>query len=123
MTDYRFDPAVFDRAGGTRVTVQAGQTVFREGEPGDVMYYLRDGEIEIAGENGTLATLWPGDFFGEMSMIDGSPRSATATAKSDCALVAVDRRQFLDLVRDTPDIAMHMLQVLTVRVRELNCLI
>ena len=58
-----------------------------------------------------------------MAMIDGSTRSATALAKSDVDAIIIDRAAFLNVVREQPEFAMHVLTILSVRVRELNCLV
>ncbi len=87
------------------------------------MYLVRDGEVALSIDGELVATLWPGDIFGEMAMIDGSPRSATATAQSAVDTLIIDRSAFLNIVRADPEFAMHLLTILSVRVRELNCLV
>ncbi len=123
MNAFDFDAAAFELAGGANVKFTAGQQIFGEGDPGKVMYLVSAGEVEISAQGASLARLWPGDVFGEMSMIDGSARSATAVAKSDTQTIAMDQRQFLALIREQPDFALYLLKVLSVRVRELNSLI
>lgn len=123
MSKFELNETFFSKAGGVLVQFSAGQRIFTEGEPGSVMFIVRDGEVEISSEGMPLSTLWGGDVFGEMSMIDGSTRSATATAKSAVKAVAIDRSQFVELVREEPEFAMYLLQLMSARVRELNCLI
>lgn len=123
MSKFELNQEIFSKAGGVGVQFSAGQKIFTEGDPGSVMFILRDGEVEISSGGMALSTLWAGDMFGEMSMIDGSSRSATATAKSPVEAVAIDRNQFVELVRQEPEFAMYLLQLMSARVRELNCLI
>lgn len=83
---------------GTTKTFAAGQVVFRQGDaPGD-MYLIRSGRAAVSlmddGASTTLATLEAGDFFGEMSLFDGKPRSATVTALNDLIVEAIGREQF-----------------------------
>jgi CRP/FNR family transcriptional regulator/CRP/FNR family cyclic AMP-dependent transcriptional regulator len=64
--------------------------------------------------------LYPGDFFGEMSLLDGEPRSATVTARTDVRLLVVDRFHFWRLLNETPDLVRRILMVLSRRVRRLE---
>lgn len=123
MTKFGIDATPFERNGGKKVKFEPGQTIITEGEPGRVMYVIRYGEVVLRSDGEDLSTLWPGDIFGEMSMIDGSTRSATAIAKSEVEAIILDRDAFLSLVKDTPEFAMYVLTVLSVRVRELSCLV
>src|SRR5688572_33239214 len=83
-------------------TYAAGESVFGDGEPGEAMYAVVDGEVEIYKSGRLLETLAPGSAFGEMSLIDRSPRSADAVAKTDCTLAVVTPRRFMFLVQETP---------------------
>ena len=123
MEKFGFDAALFENNGGKRIQFSAGQLIFSEGDTGKVMYLIRDGEVVLQSDGDDLSTLWPGDLFGEMAMIDGSTRSATALAKSDVDAIIIDRAAFLNVVREQPEFAMHVLTILSVRVRELNCLV
>ena len=123
MEKFGFDAALFENNGGKHVRFQAGQQIFREGDSGKVMYLITDGEVTLQSDGDDLSTLWPGDVFGEMAMIDGSARSASALAKSDVDTIILDRDAFLNIVRVQPEFAMYVLTILSVRVRELSCLI
>lgn len=96
----------------------AGTTVFQTGDQGDYMYVVAEGEVDLITQAAHLRTVKPGDLFGEMSMIDGSPRSADAVARTDCVLAPVDERRFLFLVHETPMFALEIMKVMAERLRE-----
>jgi CRP-like cAMP-binding protein len=98
--------------------VAAGTVICRKGDLGDVMYAIVEGYVEVATPNEVLNTLGPGEFFGEMALIDRSPRSATARAKTDCRLAILNEKQFLYMVQTYPLFALEMMRVLAVRLRE-----
>src|SRR6185436_3983658 len=85
----------------------AGATIFVEGAPGDVMYVILDGEVEVRVRNDLLEVLGPGEIVGEMALIDASPRRASIVARSACRLAPVDERRFLYMVPETPFFALH----------------
>jgi CRP-like cAMP-binding protein len=103
------------------VRFKPGGTVFRENEPGTDMFIIREGQIEIlksiSGKDRVLAVLDEGDFFGEMSVLDDLPRSATARAKTDAVLLRIDRSTFDQMVRHNPEIPVRMLRKLSRRLR------
>lgn len=97
--------------------VPAGEVIFREGDVGDVMYVVVDGEIDVVYHNNLLETVTSGSVIGEMALIDQSPRSATATAKTDCRLVEVDQRRFSFMVQETPFFALEIMKIMADRLR------
>jgi uncharacterized membrane protein len=102
--------------------VASNTRLFRQGEQGDAMYLIESGRIKISihdDENRelTLAELAQGDFFGEMSLIDGRQRSATASVIEDASLAILSREAFLSFVRANPDVALEMLSALSDRLR------
>jgi CRP-like cAMP-binding protein len=99
---------------------QANSTIFAEGTPGDVMYVVLDGAVELRVRGEVLEVAGPGDIVGEMALIDAKPRSATARAKSGCRLAPVDERRFLFLVHEQPLFALHVMRVLTERLRRMD---
>jgi CRP-like cAMP-binding protein len=101
-------------------TVAAGEVIFREGEEGKVLYYIQQGEVELTVNGKPLGTLGEGSIFGEMAIIESGPRSATAKARSDCRLVAVDEKRFLFLVQQTPFFALNVMRTLAKRLREMD---
>jgi len=98
----------------------AGQTIFQEGDPGDVLYIVIEGEVTILIDNQPLETLGPGDILGEMALIEDRPRSATAFAATDCLLTPVTRQHFLTLIQRTPMFALQVMRVLAQRLRQTN---
>ncbi len=97
-----------------------GDVVFREGEEGVGFYLITKGKVEASRGGTKLAELGPGDFFGEMALIDGHRRSATVKAvdKTDC--LTLMRSDFLAELRNNSDLALEMLEVMSQRVRELD---
>lgn len=98
----------------------AGQFVCKEGEPGETMYVVKEGEVEILDGSVLLETAGPGSIVGELALIDDEPRSASLVAKSDCRLVPVDRRRFQYMVTETPFFALAVMKVLADRLRRKN---
>lgn len=98
-------------------TVAAGETVFAVGDAGDFMHVVRSGEIEIERDGRVIETLSTGGIFGEMALIDGSPRSATARAKTDAEVAPINERSFLFLVHETPFFAIAVMRTLAERLR------
>ena len=95
----------------------AGATVFSEGDPGDRLYIVRSGSVELSAHGDVLETLGEGGIFGEMAVIDREPRSASAVARSDSELVAIDKRRFWFLVQETPYFAEIVMRVMADRLR------
>lgn len=110
------------------VEIAAGQHAFKRGDPGDAVFIVVAGEIEIFVEDnlGTrivFETAKPGDFFGELSLLDGEPRSASALAMSDARVVRVDREDLRSLFSKQPDAALEVLAVIGRRLREADKLL
>lgn len=96
----------------------AGQRIFAEGDADtDRFYVVEEGEVEIANQKRILETIRAGGFFGEMGLVNNKPRSATATAATDCVVVEVNRGDFYFLIQHAPFFAIEMMQVLSERVR------
>ncbi len=100
----------------------AGEVIFHEGDLGHEMYLIQDGQVEILrlGSDGPqrLALLEKGDFFGEMSILDELPRTATAAAASDARLVEINGATFDEMLRANPEIAIRIMRKLSLRVRQ-----
>jgi CRP-like cAMP-binding protein len=97
---------------------QAGTTIFMEGTPGDVVYVIMDGEVEVLARNKLLDVLRPGDILGEMALIDAQSRSATAVARTACRMAVIDEKRFLYMVQQTPLFSLHVMRVLAQRLRQ-----
>jgi CRP/FNR family cyclic AMP-dependent transcriptional regulator len=91
-----------------------GEFVFREGEPGHTVYVLREGHVRISrnvrGRERTFAVLGPGDFFGEMAIITGKPRNASAQAEDEVTMLELDAARFESMVQKEPNIAARIIQ-------------
>src|SRR5919202_142703 len=106
----------------------AGSPLFRTGDAGDAMYLVEAGRGRIHirdadGDDVTLAELARGDFFGEMAILDGKPRSASATVVEDARLAVLQREDFLGFVRRDPEVALKMLAAITTRLRRTDDLL
>lgn len=112
----------------TTQNFSAGTQLFQKGDSGDAMYLIESGRVRISitdedQKEITLAELAQGDFFGEMSIIDGRQRSADATVIEDGRFAILSRPDFLSFVRANPDVALGMLGALTDRLRRTDELI
>lgn len=95
----------------------AGEKIFDTGDFDQEMYVVLEGQVDIVADNQVLETVNPGGMFGEMALIDSSPRSAGAIARSDCRVVPVDQRRFQYMVQQTPYFSLHVMRVLAERLR------
>lgn len=103
---------------------KAGTVLFEEGQPGDFMYVVASGEVEIRRKVGeterVLAVLPPGDFCGEMAILNSRPRSATAVARVDSRLIVIEGRTFEAMLRARPEIALRIIKALALRLESAN---
>jgi|SRR5580658_6596488 CRP/FNR family cyclic AMP-dependent transcriptional regulator len=99
------------------LTLTAGDVVFNEGDPGDEMYGVIEGEIQLRVGDRVIGTLGADDVFGEMAIVDSLPRSATAIALTDAQLAVIDRHRFLFLVQETPMFALSVMSAMADRAR------
>jgi CRP/FNR family cyclic AMP-dependent transcriptional regulator len=95
----------------------AGAEIFKEGDPGDLMYVVLEGEVRIAVHGVEVEKVGPGGVLGEMALIDNEPRSATAQAVTECRLVAIGERRFNFLVQQHPRFAIQIMRVMASRLR------
>jgi CRP-like cAMP-binding protein len=100
--DYRYKP---------------GSTIVREGARGQELFVLVDGKASLSRKGKTITRLVPGDFFGEMSVIDGQPRSATVVADEDVECLVLKQADFRAMVEGDPAIAWHLLETFAARLR------
>jgi len=117
MTLVGIDLNLLANAGFPLATFQPGEAVFAEGDTDDKMYVVRSGEIDIEWDGVVAETLSTGGIFGEMALIDGSPRSATARAKTACEVAPINEKSFLFLVHETPFFAIAVMRTLADRLR------
>lgn len=99
------------------VEVPAGTVLARQGDPGNEFYLIMDGSarVELARRRGRLE---PGHYFGEMSLLDGEPRSATVIAETPMRLLVIKRRDFATLLRAAPEVTQSILATLSRRLRQ-----
>ena len=97
--------------------IKSGEVLLKEGDVGEEMYVLIEGTAKIEYRGMFFAEIGPGDFVGELAVIDGSPRLATTTAVTDCRFVAINRARFEFLVAETPNFALEVMRVLAQRLR------
>ena len=101
-------------------TFAGGATIFKEGDPGDKMYFVQSGEVELRVGDKPVFRVETGAFFGEMALIEDAPRSASAHAVGQCNLMPVDRAKFEHLVKMTPDFVTEMMRTLANRLRKMH---
>lgn len=100
--------------------LQAGEFLFRKGDPADQMFVVKSGEFQIGDDNMIFETVLPGGIVGEMALVDGSPRSASVKAVAACEVIPVDQRRFLQMIQQTPFFAIRVMRVITQRLRVMN---
>src|SRR5512138_2613903 len=102
----------------------AGAVIFEEGDPGSRMYVVQAGAVRIEKRAGartlTIAVLGPGEFFGEMALLDRQPRSAAAVVAERSRILEIDEAAFDELVRTRGEVAVRVLRRLSMRLRESN---
>jgi CRP/FNR family transcriptional regulator len=105
------------------VPYSAGRMIVRTGSPGVAFYVIVDGQAKVL--RGTIASakgtwsLGAGDFFGEMALLDGGPRTASVVAETPLTTIRIERTEFRKMLRDEPDIALKLLESMATRMRGL----
>jgi CRP/FNR family transcriptional regulator, cyclic AMP receptor protein len=102
------------------VSYRQGTTVIREGDPGATLFVIVDGTADVSRGGRTLATLSPGEFFGEVSLLDGGPRTASIVAQTPLTAVRLFRTPFYRLVQAEPAIGVRVLAELARRIRRVD---
>jgi len=120
MTIASIDFQMLANAGFPPARYAAGDVIFSEGDKGDAMYVVPTGEVVIERGGHVMETLGGGGIFGEMALIDGSPRSATVRAKTDCEVAPINQKSFLFLVHETPYFAIAVMRALADRLRRID---
>ena len=113
------------RGSMTPVKVNKGQTLFKEGDPGDRLFVVLEGKLKLGtasgdGRENLLSILGPGEMFGELSVFDPGPRTSTATAVTDTRLLALAHDQVIGWVTDHPQVSLQLLGRLAQRLRRTN---
>jgi CRP/FNR family cyclic AMP-dependent transcriptional regulator len=109
----------------TYCNYQAGEILFHQSDPASAMYLVLDGEVTMSiatpdDKELVVATMRPGDFFGELAMLDGSPRSATANVMQPTKLLRLRREEFVEVLSRQPKLAVAMLASIATRLRTTN---
>ena len=94
--------------------------IFTEGAPGEHMYVLLDGKIELSVRGSAFQEITAGEMFGEMALINSLPRSATAVAKTDCKLIPFDQAKFKLHVQLTPMFSLQVMRTMAHRLQSMN---
>jgi CRP/FNR family cyclic AMP-dependent transcriptional regulator len=120
------ESAVFDKAAmgilahaleQTRVSHERGAVLIKEGQAGVLMYVVLEGRLAVSIKGKLVEKIGPGGVFGEMALVERTPRLATVTAETACSLLAVGRNTFLDLIKASPDFAVSLLGAVGERAR------
>jgi CRP/FNR family transcriptional regulator, cyclic AMP receptor protein len=121
----KLSPKHIDRLAGCIVgkSVPRATSIFAKGDPGSSLFAIYQGAVRITvpsvdGHDAVFNLIGKGDIFGEMALLDGRPRSADAVAITDCELFVIERRDFLPLVREEPEIALKLIEILCAKVRQ-----
>ena len=122
------DEMAFLAAGLRRRTFRRNEVIFHRDDPGSILYVIVSGLVKISlqneeGSEVTLALFGPGDFFGEMALLDDLPRSATATSVEYSEVVTLGREQFLAAIEQHPRIASQVMAALSYRLRSADQMI
>jgi CRP/FNR family transcriptional regulator, cyclic AMP receptor protein len=96
---------------------EQGEEIFAEGEAGDALYLVLDGRVRVHRGDRQIAELGERECFGEMAILDASPRSATVTAVKDTNLLKISREDFQEIMSEKPEIALGIIKVLSHRLR------
>ena len=105
---------------GTGITVRPGTTLTPEGKPGREFFVVKEGEASCTRDGAPLAEFSDGDFFGEMALLDGGPRTATITAKTPLAVVVYSCSEFRTLLDTSTPVRCHLMTQLARRLRIAN---
>jgi CRP/FNR family transcriptional regulator, cyclic AMP receptor protein len=102
------------------LSFQPGESIVREGEPGEALYVILSGQAKVTRGGKRVARLLPGDFFGEMSAIDGGPRTASVVAETPMRILRLFRRTLVRLIEDEPQVGLKLLDGIVRRIREVE---
>lgn len=112
--------SIFQKQSAPR-TFAAGEVIFEAGQPGDFMYGILEGEVELFVHGKVVETIKAGDIFGEGALVHPSKtRASTAVAKTDCKLAFLDQERFLFAIQETPMFALEVIRSFSERLRRLK---
>ncbi len=102
------------------VSFPAGSIVFAANDPAEAMYVVIEGEVEISIRDTVVESVGPGGVLGEMALLEHTPRTATAVARTDCRLAVIPEKRFLFMVQQTPHFALQIMRVIAERLRRMD---
>jgi CRP/FNR family transcriptional regulator, cyclic AMP receptor protein len=102
------------------VTLESGEVLFLEGDQGEEMFAVVEGEIELSRHGSVIEVVGAGGILGELSLVDPAPRSADARARGAARVARVDKRQFTFLVQEHPTFALQVMSIMAERIRRTN---
>jgi CRP/FNR family transcriptional regulator, cyclic AMP receptor protein len=107
----------YAKSAGVTVAFPAGGVVFSQGDPGNCLYIVQSGELEMVVGERVVEVCGPNEVIGFMSVVDGSPRSSTARVKVDAELSSIDARKFRFMVDEVPYFALYIMGAMARRIR------
>lgn len=102
------------------VAFRAGEQIVEQGNPGETLYVLMEGQAKVIRDGKIRTRLVPGDFFGEISVLDGGPRTASVVAETPVSALRVFRRTLLEMIGSEPRLALGLLEGIARRIREID---
>jgi CRP-like cAMP-binding protein len=120
VAETTFDFDLLESNGFPLQRFEADRKIFVRDDTGKCMYVVRSGKVSIMAAGAVLENVGPNGIFGEMALIDGSPRSATAVAREPTEVAVIDERTFLYLVDKDPRFALQILRLLAARLRRMT---
>jgi CRP/FNR family cyclic AMP-dependent transcriptional regulator len=117
MSGTEVDMRLFAKKAGTSLNFPAGSVVFNKGDPGDCMYVVQSGVIEMVIGDRVIEVCGANEAIGFMSMVDEAPRSSTARVKEACEVSVLDRRKFRFMVDEVPNFALYIMGAMARRIR------
>jgi CRP/FNR family transcriptional regulator, cyclic AMP receptor protein len=117
MNGKDIDMRQFAKSAGANLSFGTGSIVFNKGDPGQCMYIVQSGVIEMMIGEKVIEVVGPNEAIGFMSMIDAAPRSSTARVKEACELSVIDARMFRFMIDEVPNLALYIMGVLARRIR------
>ena len=100
------------------VAVPSGKTLVEEGSPGHEFFLIIDGTATVTRNGRKIATLGPGQYFGELALLDRGPRTATVTADTDMQVLVLGQREFAGVLDEVPGLARKLLSAMATRLRD-----
>jgi CRP-like cAMP-binding protein len=120
MAELPLDYELLARVGAKSKTFDAGEKVFLEDDIGTGLFIVKSGRVDVVTYGTVLENVRAGGIVGEMALIDDGPRSAAAIAAEPTEVLSIDKPMFLELIRAQPEFALHVMRLLTHRLRKMN---